>query len=517
MRSSSVPAGVVIASLIAVLYVAIGLWAGVGQSWDSNFYLLFSQDLRLNGRIDFGQGLYAPLYPLLLASLTILGLNSELALCVVNAGSAGAIFLAAFVAPPTAYRFPTRLALGCLATVVAIGSPTFRYAWTEPLYAALLMWACVEALRAARSGRVSAALLVLLGLLPLTRFVGLFVSLAIIAYLVFDSKLGQGRTRATEQVSVAAGLVAVAASVGPIALLAASNLSSFGCAFGCHGASTTGPLQNVGLAFTTLRQEWIYWLFPLGLVCIAILASACFGWERHRRRTGPALPLLIVFVGVTVQITLSSFVLVDPIDSRFLSPYFPLITLAFASALPTTGWQPSALRVGVMSLLILAVVATSGLDVLRFMRAVNATSQSGSLADFGYKRTTAFGQFRDLANTLPAGSAMVAYFPTTEGYGNLAAYLFLNSAYWDGACRVVKLDPTAAHGGTVQLECPTRGLIGGTMAGSPEQVTSETMALVLDKVALRDDDRAKLEERVSKLGLNRIFEAQLSALYQREF
>jgi len=62
VRSSSVPAGVVIASLIAVLYVAIGLWAGVGQSWDSNFYLLFSQDLRLNGRIDFGQGLYAPLY-----------------------------------------------------------------------------------------------------------------------------------------------------------------------------------------------------------------------------------------------------------------------------------------------------------------------------------------------------------------------------------------------------------------------------------------------------------------------
>jgi hypothetical protein len=81
----------------------------------------------------------------------------------------------------------------------------------------------------------------------------------------------------------------------------------------------------------------------------------------------------------------------------------------------------------------------------------------------------------------------------------------------------VKLDPTAAHGGTVQLKCPTRGLIGGTMAGSPEQVKSETMALVLDKVAFGADDRAKLEERVSKLGLNRIFDAQLSAIFQREF
>jgi hypothetical protein len=223
VSSSSVPAGVLIASLIAVLYVAIGMWAGLGQSWDSNFYLLFSQDFRLNGRIDFGQGLYAPVYPLLLASLTILGLNSELAMCVVNAGSAGAIFLAAFVAAPRAYRFPTRFVLGCLATAVAIGSQTFRFAWTEPLYTALLMWACLEALRATRRGRVSVALLVLLGLLPLTRFVGLFVSLAIAAYLLLGSRLGQGRTQATEHVSVAAGLVAVAASVGPIALLAASN------------------------------------------------------------------------------------------------------------------------------------------------------------------------------------------------------------------------------------------------------------------------------------------------------
>jgi hypothetical protein len=165
---------------------------------------------------------------------------------------------------------------------------------------------------------------------------------------------------------------------------------------------------------------------PLSLVCTAILASARFGWERHRRGSGPTLPLLIVLVGVTAQITLSSFVLIDPIDSRFLSPYFPLITLAFALALPTTGWQPSAFRVGMMSLLIMAVLATSGLDVLRLARAVNRTSQSGSLAEFGYKRTAAFGQFRNLANTLPAGSAMVAYFPTTEGYGNLAAYLFLN-------------------------------------------------------------------------------------------
>lgn len=488
-------AAVVATCLSAVLFVAL-FNIGVGQSWDSNFYLLFSQQIRLNGSTSLGEGLYAPAYPVTLALLTIAGLSTEAAMSLVNAAAVGALFLAGWRVIPTSPPL-TRMLLGGLVVGVALTSESFFFAWSEPLFTAMLAFAVSEAMRCFDDRNVSPTLLALLLVLPLSRYIGLVSSVALLGVMALRFYPTTARPENGRMMLrvLAAAIVAVA----PLLAVGVWNHLSYGCALGCRVPSETGAAENVVLLGKALwRDRLVLAPIAISIVALAVLA------RRDRARLVIALiPVAVAGLSFAAQVASSSLVSIDPIDGRFVSPYYPLLVLSLAALIGGMGDRRRIIN-ALLSLLIVCQFAVAG---NRLADMLARTANTGSITDVGYKLTPAFAQVK--AHT--RANSVVSFFPETEGYGNLSAYLLLNSAYWE-RCRPTALNDDKREA-SVELRCADSRPRNGLAMSVPRDLPEDAEVLFVDKARLDGSSARAAKEMASRRALEVVLETEAFTLY----
>jgi len=498
--------------LFAVSALMLGIW-GIGVGWDANYYLMFSQLMRLN--FDFStQGFFAPLYPMMLAALTALGASTELAVVLVHSASIAVVFLASAQlvrdagAPPAA----TWLA-GIYAAVVAFGSFSFPNAWTEiPYVAALTASTAIAVAFWRRTLTPSLWWFLPLGMLAPLRFVGLFPA-ALLSVLMVWRLWDGARPSAALFARLAGALTFV---VGPIAVFAVLNQMAWGCAFGCRDPSAFSLGENLALTWSTFRGEWPQ-LAGGALVLAAATLATLFGSRVSDAALSEAtpqdraffcaawlFPLGVVVVSVGAQIYASTRVDIDPINPRYFTPLYPILV----SGLVAAAWRVVHARSrpwgrpAFFTALVVALLAAGYLDTVFYSHLIReATDRRASLAEFGFKRSPMRRQFQDaqavlLGKDKPGGIA--AYFPLTEDSTNLAAYLVLDSAYGpDGAgCRAGAIRMLANKDSQIRLDCTTsRGPkeLEVAVISDLARIPPDTELLIMDKSNIIDDDEVLWE------------------------
>lgn len=430
---------------------AIGLSAfwffiacGIGTSPDSSFYLLISQQMRIE--LHFSTlGVYAPLYPAILALLTAVGLSTELAIVSVQAASLCSIFLLAIQMSRLVGNSDTRSFLvGLYAVLVAFGCATFQFAWTEVPYAALLMASTVLAAGAVYRNDPALWRFLPIGLMLLLRFIGIFPAALLVAILFRQLHVRHGVTRSAFWRALAGGAIAF----GPLLLFALLNAQAWGCALGCRPPSPTGLIENLLATRWTLQLDSPQMYGLLIVLCVPVVTCLRSQREgiRSRMRIASALPLLsvgIAAVSIAGQVYSSTSVKIDPINTRYMCPLYPLLAADFASctaAVLGCDRRWAARSVSVLALALIGLLALAQ-DTVTYRESLATNRASMLLTGFGYKQSPMFAAYRQELATiieLPQPGSVVAYAPVipigvvTVGYAfyNRGAALVLNSAYY---------------------------------------------------------------------------------------
>ncbi len=469
---------------------------------------MFSQLMRLN--FDFStQGLYAPLYPMLLAALTALGASTELAVVLIHSTSIAVVFLASAQllrnagAPATAAWLA-----GTYAAVVAFGSFTFQNIWTETPYVAALTASTAIAVAFWRRKLTPwIGWFLPLGMLALLRFIGVFPATLLSVLMAW--RLWDGARPSAALLARLAG--AFAFVVGPIAVFAVLNQMAWGCAFGCRDPSDFSLGENLALTWSTFRGEWPQ-LAGGALVLAAATLATLLGSRvsqlarseatpPHRTFVGAAwaIPLGVVVISLGAQIHASTRVDIDPINPRYFTPLYPILVTAMVAA----AWRVVQARSRpwgrpvFFTALLVALLAAACLDTVFYAGLLEkATDRRASLAEFGFKRSPIRRQFQDaqaalLSQDKPGGIA--AYFPVTEDSTNLAAYLVLDSAYGpDGAgCHTGAIRMLANEDSQIRLDCRTPDgpkELAVAVISDLARIPPDTELLIMDKSRIIDDD-----------------------------
>jgi len=435
---------------------------GIGLTWDSNYYLLFSQRMRLN--LDFStDGTYAPLYSMILAGLTALGASTGVAVVLVHAGSIMAIFLSATRLVRAAQAPPLMaLAAGLYVTLVALGSVIFQFVWTEIPYCALLTVSTAITVSIWRGGlRPSVWWLLPIGLLAPMRFIGLVPSIYLSA-LILWRMIPRAKVDLRALLRLAAGTFL---AFGPIALFACLNHRAWGCALGCREPSTTGVGENLVATGVTFASELPQFT---GVVLIFVTA----GWfvftgpisRSNFRSAAWIIPLSIVALSILAQVYASSRVEIDPIGPRYYAPLYPLFLVGLISLSWRIGLhEPRRLATGAFTAaLLLAATMAAYRDVgIYGDLADDASDDAASLSDFGFKQSPlrlAFQAAQAEMLTEDQPGSLAAYAAQTQGVTDLAAYLVLDSAYDPpGArCRAGSIQSTEDGQTRIGLDCATK-------------------------------------------------------------
>ena len=443
---------------------AIGLSAfwfftahGIGTSPDSSFYLLISQQMR--AELNFSTlGVYAPLYPAILALLTAVGLSTELAIVSVQVASLCSIFLLAIQMSRLVGNSDTRSFLvGLYAALVAFGCTTFQYAWTEVPYAALLMASTVLVAGAVYRNDPAPWRFVPIGLMLLLRFIGIFPAAMLVAILFRQIHVRHGRTTS----GVWRAFAGAGIAFGPLLVFAFLNAKAWGCALGCRPPSPTGWFENLQLSRWTLQRDMPRLYGLLILLCVPVVA--CLRGQREgilgRARMASALPLLsfgIAAVSIAGQVYSSTNVLIDPINTRYISPIYPLLAAGVASYTAAVLGRDrcrAARGVSVFALALIGLLALAQ-DAVIYQDSLRANRATMLLTDFGYKQSPMFAAYRrELAMIIesPQPGAVVAYAPIIPigvvaadyAFYNRGAALILNSAYYPPGttCRPQSIQP----------------------------------------------------------------------------
>ncbi len=423
--------------LFAATMIALGIW-GIGVSWDSNYYLMFSQSMRLN--FDFStQGLYAPLYPMILAALTALGASTEFAANVVHASAVAIVFLASSRLVREAGAPPAiAWVAGLYASIVAIGSYTFQYIWTEVPYVAALTASTAIAVAFWRGSiKPSIWWFLPLGLLAPFRFIGLFPAALLGSLMAW--RLWDGQRRPSWMLFVRLACAGIL-TAGPIAVFGVLNEIAWGCALGCRDPSSFSLGQNLALTFSTFKAESPQ--LAGGALVLAVAACASL-WGARTPATSPrpenrgawttwAFPLAVVVISVAAQVYASTRAEIDPINPRYFTPLYPDLVIGLvAGAWRVLQVRPRSWgRPALVTALVGALLSAAYLDFAFYSELLQeAADHRASLAEFGFKGSPMRRQFQDAQAALLSEDnpgTLVTYFPRTEESTNIAAYLVLD-------------------------------------------------------------------------------------------
>jgi hypothetical protein len=478
---------------------------GIGLSWDSNYYLLFSQLMRLN--FDFTtQGVYAPLYPMLLAGLTSLSASTESALVLVHSATVAIVFLCSSRLAREAGLFsPLAQLTGIYGALVALGSATFQFAWTEVPYTALLT-ACILIAVAFYRGTLASSVwwFIPIGFLTPLRFIGI-IPAALLTGLMTWRAWTMGRAMPVKLSSLVAGL---ALAFGPITIFAVINSIAWGCPFGCRDPSSVTLSQNLSLTLSTLKSEG-----PQLAGGVLVLAAALLTMSLRRRVTHDAeswdipdersawvtwaVPLAVVLLSVGEQIYVSTHSDIDPINPPYFAPIYPALVVAMVVA----AWRifvalpkSPALPVFVVTLVVATLVAGYRDFALYAGLADDAMDPEASLSDFGFKLSPMLQLWRNAQSELLAedhAGSIATYYPLTDDSANLAAYLVLDSAYGpkDAKCRPGAVRTLADGDTRIRLDCMTaHGVkqLQVAVISNLARIPADTELLIMDKTSFSD-------------------------------
>lgn len=333
---------------------------------DSATYLTGAERLAEDGRFESCDGpiaLFAPGYSAAMAPLLRLGLDAPQAARVVNVLATFLLVLGAAALANGAglsRRACTLTAVAVAASYVALRDGAL--AWSEPLFGALLSWLLVIVVNGGKglavrvSPRVAAAVLLTWAIL-LTRHSGVFLLPAV----GLAAWLGTDATR-RRPARVGAFLLAVLVVPGAWWL---RNVDVDGEPFGRRSGPGFTPLEVLrqlpdGLSSLAVPTDVPYPIRLLVLVPVAFAAyrAACRG------RSGEDVRLTVLVLGTTIAayvlgVTLAAMrTVVDPIDTRLLSPILVPAVVLVALGVTAPSTEPRRLVERALSVWAIALMAT---------------------------------------------------------------------------------------------------------------------------------------------------------------
>lgn len=491
------------------IFIAIALFAatltlilslGLNLTWDSNFYLIFSQAMRLN--FDFStQDIYAPGYSAMIAALTALGATTAFALALVHSASIAvvAVSVALLVRSADAPR-PFAALAGLYAAFASAGSIIFQAAWTEaPFTAWLAACTAVAVLIWRRKLKASLWYFLTLGVLPLIRFIGMFP----VGVLSMAAALRLSDVSRLRLLSLARIGAAIALAFGPVAAFALSTLLRDDCVFGCRPPSAVGLEQNLA----SVSETFIEALPELAAGALMLLAAfvvravssikqpvTCAGTEW----AAWAIPLAVIVATTAGQLYTSSTVEIDPIGQRYFAPLYPL---ALAAAMAGTWRLVQAvtgdfIRRAAFLAVVLACAISFVQDAALYTDLAAQAARSSGIANFGFKLGPTLPIFQDAQARALAGAGSIAlYYPRTSDTTDLAAYLVLDSDYNPPGhgCRIVSINLPQDAPGRVGLSCRSdnrRKVLSYAVLNDLRDLPADAVLVVMDKRNEVDDAAA---------------------------
>jgi hypothetical protein len=356
-------------AVVAALGVAVASSPLPRITPDSATYLTGAERLVEAGRFEACDGpvtLFAPGYSAAMVPFVGLGLDAPDAARLVNVLATLLLVLGAGALASGSGL--SRRASVWVAVAVAVSYVALRngaLVWSEPLFCALLTWLLVvlvnggSGLAVRATPRVATAVVLTWALL-LIRHSGVFLlpAVALAAWLGTSPASGRGLRVA----AFTAALVAVPA------LWWLRNTSIDGDPFGRRSGSRFSALEVLrqvpdGLSSLALPGD-----LPFALrlaVLIPFLAAALFAWRRSRDLPGPRLTVLVLWTTVAVYVTGVTLAairtLVDPIDTRLLSPVFVPAVVLVALGIAGPAVRPRAVRERVPAACAVALVGAMAL------------------------------------------------------------------------------------------------------------------------------------------------------------
>ena len=207
--------------------------------------------------------------------------------------------------------------------------------WSEPIFALLVVCTVLVLERYMRDSKLSTllALAILLALASLQRYSGLGLTAAVLPVIALAPERIPSKARVCR--AFAAGVLAIL----PILSWMIRNYYGDGTILGPRSVRDWVLLDNLSSILSFLST----WLLPSVIptaprIMLAVLMAMVFaaaiarlgGWKRLRlRATGPFL-LAVTWTAVSYSLFLivsTAGVKVDPVNSRMLSPIFPLVIL----------------------------------------------------------------------------------------------------------------------------------------------------------------------------------------------
>jgi hypothetical protein len=297
-------------------FTALQYNLGVLYSWDSNWYLIFSESMSEN--MDFDRkAVYAPLYYFSLSILQFLGFTSE--------GSVVAYWFICYSALVFfLYRVTKSVVASLLIFVVIVAVEAtgvlYRFAWTELGYATILVAASVflyEHLAKGKSKKSELAFLVCLSLLPVQRYIGGYIAVYMgLVYLSFSPSVSCFFKRSRR----------LALATIPLVSIILWNMIISGEVSGPRPETPYSYAENFNLAESVIFNHF-KWVWFLWLLCIASSAAVLVLNFKGRSKYWLVLVAigLVPAVQALAQIHSSSIYQFDEIGPRFfivLVPFF---------------------------------------------------------------------------------------------------------------------------------------------------------------------------------------------------
>ena len=379
-RYAQVTLGIAVLAAAAVAFAASPL---PRVTPDSASYLTGAERIAEGGRFEScveSITLFAPGYPAALAPLVAVGFDATDAARLVNMLATLALVLGAGCLARAAGLSRTVSVVVALATAASYA--TLRngaLVWSEPLFCAILVWLLTLAVGRGRgletrfSPRLAAVLLLAWALL-LTRHSGVFLLPAVVLASWFGSRFSRHRGARVGAFSVA--LVAVPA------LWWARNVRIEGDPFGRRSESRFSVIEILDQFPNGLTSLALPNAFPVALrfaIVVPLVAAAVLAWRRFgtpRFRVGVAVLTTSTVVYATAVTVAAMRTVVDPIDTRLLSPILVPIAVLVAvgvSALSTRlekGLAGCALAVVATMTLLAPGVAWRGHDAERTLTTI---------------------------------------------------------------------------------------------------------------------------------------------------
>jgi hypothetical protein len=359
LRNAILTLCLILLAVLGVVSVAVSTAPGVGTSPDSAGYIAIARNLASG---DGYHGLYggpatiwAPLYPVMLALVSLVGVDALVVARWLNAVLFGANVLLIGLVLKRSTRRPWLPAFGSVLMLASVDQlHVHSMAWSEPLFIFFCLSSFLFISKYCRRSSAPHLLVAAaaVALAAFTRYAGVtLIAAGLVAIMFFSQQAFRRR--------LAHAIAFAAIACAPLVLWLVRNLVVAGTLTGRTMRPQPIPWHQVnnGLATVSLwlLPEWVP--YPLraivvGLAVAAIVFAAVYLTRRAKRPDaapqGPTLPRLPVvagtyiaayFVMLSLSLVFLSGVLGMYIDDRILAPLYPAL-LVVAVCLLDRLWPP---------------------------------------------------------------------------------------------------------------------------------------------------------------------------------